>query len=90
MSNLAQLIAETTPPPLTGIKRGPDNQCFPLYGEGDHEDWQAVDALREGRTWRQVQEHVDALKGVTAPLNLEKFKYHWRRRCACWPTDLRR
>lgn len=90
MSKLASKIAANPAPPLSPVKRGPANACFPLYGAGDHEDWQAVDALREGRTWREVQEHVDQLAGVTTPLPLEKFKYHWRRRCFCWPVDLRR
>jgi hypothetical protein len=72
------------------VRRGPANACFPLYGAGDLEDWEAVEALCADRTWREVQQHVDGLAEVTKPLPLEKFRYHWRRRCFCWPEDLRR
>lgn len=90
MSKLAQQIASSTPPTAAPVKRGPNNACFPLYGAGDLEDWQEVERLREGRTWRQVQDHIDFLAGVEQRLPLEKFKYHWRRFCYCWPIDLRR
>lgn len=95
MSKLAQKI-QTSPPTAEVVRRGPANACFPLYGAGDLEDWNAVEAIRVGDddhkplTWRQVQEHVDSLAGVARPLPLEKFRYHWRRRCFCWPEDLRR
>ena len=90
MSKLASKIAQTAPPEATPVKRGPANACFPLYGAGDLEDWNEVERLRIGRTWRQVQEHIDPIAGVEKPLPLEKFRYHWRRMCFCWPADLRR
>lgn len=90
MSNLASKIAATPTPAAEPVKRGPDNCCFPLYGPGDLEDLAQVESLRVGRTWRQVQDHVDKLAGVEQRLPLEKFKYHWRRFCYCWPVDLRR
>lgn len=90
MSKLASKIQTTPAPDAKPVKRGPDNCCFPLYGAGDLEDAQAVDALRVGRTWRQVQEHVDKLVGIERHLPLDKFRYHWRRMCYCWPEDLRR
>ena len=90
MSKLAHKIAATPPPAANPVKRGPANACFPLYGAGDMEDWEVVEALREGRTWRQVQDHVDKIAGVSQRLPLEKFRYHWRRFCYCWPEDLRR
>lgn len=90
MSKLAQKIATTPAPPRSSTHRpGPANACHPLYGDGDIEDWQAVEALRSGRTWREVQTHVDEIAGVDRPLPLEKFRRHWRRRCFCWPEDLR-
>jgi hypothetical protein len=88
VSQLAQKIASLAPPAST-VRRGPPNTCFPLYGVGDLDDWEAVETLRVGRTWREVQAHVDELAGVANPLTLEKFRYHWRRRCFCWPEDLR-
>lgn len=96
MSKLASKIAAAPPPEVTANRRGPANSCFPLYGHGDLEDWEQVEALRispaggQLREWRHVQAHVDHVAGVTKPITLEKFKYHWRRRCFCWPVDLRR
>ncbi len=88
MSQLASKIA-STPVQATGVRRGPANVCHPVYGSGDMEDWQAIEDLRQTLTWREVQAHVDQVAGVTKPLPLEKFRYHWRRRCFCWPEDLR-
>ena len=93
MSKLAQKIAELPVPNSAPTLRGPKNACFPLYGEGDLEDWEAIEHLRIGPPeleWRAVQAHIDNLAGITKPLPLEKFRYHWRRRCPCWPEDLRR
>jgi hypothetical protein len=89
VSKLAKKIAasETVKVP---IRRGPLNVCLPVYGPGDLEDWQAVENVRaQGHDWRSVQAHVDRLAGVEKPLPLEKFRRHWRRRCFCWPEDLR-
>lgn len=91
MSKLAKKIADA---PVAAIptRPGPPNKCLPLYGVGDEEDWQAVEDLRNerGLDWRSVQAHVDQLAGVTQHLPLEAFRRHWRRRCFCWPEDLRR
>ena len=89
MSALAKKI-QKTPAPASSTRRGPANACYPLYGPGDLEDWEAIESLRENHTWREVQEHVDKLAGIETSLPLEKFRYHWRRRCFCWPEDLRR
>ncbi|MCD4535655.1 hypothetical protein LRP67_16300 [Nocardioides sp. cx-169] len=89
MSALAQKIA-TTPLPSERVRRGPANACFPLYGAGDLEDLGEIERLRESLTWREVQSHIDGLLDIAKPLPLEKFRYHWRRRCFCWPEDLRR
>lgn len=91
MSKLARKIA-TASILLEPSRKGPPNCCFPLYGAGDLEDWQAIEGLRaQGLDWRSVQVQVDELAGIEqGRLPLEKFKYHWRRRCFCWPVDLRR
>lgn len=91
MSKLAQKIAKS-PTTFAVTRRGPANKCFPLYGAGDLEDWEAVEALRNnsGLDWRTVQTHIDSLAGVERPLPLDVFRRHWRRRCFCWPEDLRR
>lgn len=90
MSKLAKKIA-TSPTSLERVRRGPANLCFALYGAGDLEDWEAIEGLRaQGFDWRQVQAHIDELADVKKPILLEKFRYHWRRRCFCWPEDLRR
>ena len=91
MSTLASKLADT-PALAGGVRRGPPNACYPLYGTGDLEDFEALEALRAqpGWTWREVQQRIDQIVGVDRPLPLEKFRYHWRRRCFCWPEDLRR
>ena len=90
MSALAKKIAEL-PLSITTPRRGPANTCFPIYGHGDLEDWEQIETLRaNGYEWRSVQSHVDNILGVERPLALAKFRYHWRRRCFCWPEDLRR
>lgn len=71
-------------------QHGPRNQCGPVYGPGDMDDWRAVDALRHRTSWAKVQEHVDRILGVTDPLPNDFFRYHWRRKCSCWPRDIRR
>lgn len=69
---------------------GPRNQCGPVYGPGNLEDWNAVEALRHRTSWALAQEHVDKALGVTDPLPNDYFRYHWRRKCACWPRKLRK
>ena len=83
MSALAQKLADA-PTPGT-VRRGPANQCLPLYGAGDLEDWEAVENLRQqGHDWRSVQTIVDQQLDIDKPLVLDKFRYHWRRKCFCW------
>lgn len=90
MSKLASKIA-ATPVVASGVRRGPANACFPLYGAGDLEDFEALETLRaSGLTWREAQAMVDSIVGNEKPIPLEKFRYHWRRMCFCWPEDLRR
>lgn len=98
MSKLAQKIATVRPadlPPRQTWRRGPVNQCYRLYGAGDLEDWEAIEVLRQGSLearplqWREVQREVDKGLGITRPLQIDKFRYHWKRKCYCWPEDLR-
>lgn len=93
MSKLAKKIAASAPPKAIPAQRGPANACYPIYGAGDLEDWEALEVLRKQGPrvleWREVQIHVDQLAGITKPLPLAKFKYHWRRMCYCWPEELR-
>jgi hypothetical protein len=100
VSKLAKKIApEGSTAPRRPRKPGPLGQCFQLYDVGDMEDWAAVDALRyekdsktkEPLGWRGAQARIDGILGITPGerLDLERFRYHWRRRCACWPKDLR-
>jgi hypothetical protein len=88
VSDLAAKIAETSPV-SNPVRRGPIGACS-IYPPGDLDDWNAVEALRASHlSWREVQTHIDDLLGVDRPIHLEKFRYHWRRRCACWPDHLR-
>lgn len=70
--------------------RGPAPACQAIYGEhANEENWQAVESLRTKSSWKFAQAKVDEMLGVDHPLPLEKFRYHWRRRCSCWPQDMR-
>lgn len=89
MSAAAQKLAAAAP---TGarIKRGPDNQCAPVY-EADLEDAEAIQEFRKrpGESWATAQTRWDEILGVSNRIPNDKFRYHWRRRCFCWPDDQR-
>lgn len=90
MSKLAEQLAAA---PATGVRlrRGPTNVCGPIYAP-DIEDAEAIDEFRNrpGESWATAQNRFDKLLGVEKPIPNDKFRYHWRRRCFCWPDDLRR
>lgn len=89
MSQLAGKLKAVETEPVR-VRRGPLNQCHSLYGDGDLDDFEAIQAKREaGLSWREVQELVDEQLGIEKPIGLEKFRYHFRRRCFCWPDELR-
>lgn len=89
MSAAAKKLA-SAPPSQQRIKRGPDNVCAPVY-EPDLEDAQAIDEFRRKPTesWATAQAMFDTLIGAEVKIPNDKFRYHWRRRCFCWPDDLR-
>jgi hypothetical protein len=89
MSKIAKKLA-TAPPTKARIRRGPSNICGPIY-EPDLEDAQAIDEFRHrpGESWATAQVMFDDLAGVTTHILNDKFRYHWKRRCWCWPDDLR-
>lgn len=63
----------------------PTTPCFPVYGWGDQEDYEAVERLRtSGAEWKQVQQIVDAYVENDSTLELNKFIRHWRKACSCW------
>lgn len=87
MSKLAAALP--TPETMTAIRlrRGPSGACD-VYGDGDIEDWAAVERLRIGSTWGQAQAEVDRVLGVK-PIDEGKFRYHWRLKCWHWTEDQR-
>lgn len=90
MSDLARKLA-TSPPSKERVQRGPRASCA-VYGAGDMEDWEAIDAFRHqpGESWATTQKRWDGFLGLDYPaVPNDKFRYHWRRRCFCWPDDLR-
>jgi tRNA G26 N,N-dimethylase Trm1 len=72
------------------IRRGPTNLCGPIY-EPDLEDAEAIQEFRRrpGESWATAQAMFDKLAGVKVRIPNDKFRYHWRRKCFCWPDDLR-
>lgn len=87
MSRLANLPSPEDVAAKGRIRRGPTGACD-VYGEGDLDDWRRVDGLRRKTSWAQAQREVDALLGVK-PIDGDKFRYHWNRRCWHWTTDQR-
>ena len=90
MSKLAAALPK--PDELDGPRRrkGPTGACD-IYGDGDLEDWAAVERLRLApNTWEIAQEHVDSALGITGTLDNDRFRYHWRRKCWHWTPEQRR
>lgn len=78
------------PPTGERIKRGPNNLCGSVY-KPDLEDAEAIDEFRNRpkESWATAQTRFDEILGVKVRIPNDKFRYHWRRRCFCWPDDLR-
>lgn len=90
MSKYASMLAAATPSGER-VRRGPANQCFGIY-EPDLEDAEAINEFRQraDQSWATAQVHFDGLAAVTRKIANDKFRYHWNRKCWCWPDDLRR
>ena len=87
---MSRLSAIPQPKPADPIRRGPQGECHGKYPGCDLEDWQEVERLRaHPSNWREAQRVVDRAFNVAEPIPNDKFRYHWRRRCFCWPADLR-
>ena len=87
--SLAAKLADIQPDTSGKPRRGPAPACERLYGPGNLEDWEAVENLRLAHTWAIAQKVVDKAAGVDKPIPGDKFRYHWRRKCSCWPEDVR-
>lgn len=89
MSSVAKKLAEAPSVPVR-IKRGPNNQCRGVY-EPDLEDAQAIDEFRHrpGQSWATAQTRFDELLKPSRHIPNDKFRYHWKRACFCWPDDQR-
>ena len=81
---LANIIVTDQP-----TRRGPLSECEGVYGPGNLEDWEAVEALRLRTSWVIAQKYVDETLGITSSIRNDRFRYHWRRKCSCWPRDVR-
>jgi hypothetical protein len=71
----------------TRIRRGPSGACD-IYGDGDLDDWRAVERLRIDTCWADAQRAVDETLGIK-PIDFDKFRYHWRRSCWHWTQEQR-
>ncbi len=88
MSDLAKSLAAITPAASERLRMGPTGACQGVY-PADLEDWGEVERIRKSETWRGTQRIVDAQLGIAGRVPNDKFRYHWRRKCWCWPDDLR-
>jgi hypothetical protein len=85
MSALAKKLPATVD---ERVRRGPSGVCD-VYGDGDLDDWRAVERLRLNASWAAAHRTVDDTLGITAPIDVDKFRYHWRRRCWHWTQEQR-
>ena len=82
MSSLAERLAEVE---VKKPRKTPRNECYPIYGYGDQQDWEALERLRDaGAEWAQIHEEVDSALGIENRISQYKFTRHWKRECACW------
>ena len=88
MSKLAASLSGLNPTVTERVRKGPQGACHGQYPI-DMDDWAEVERIRLETSWREAQRVVDAQLGLSEPLNNDKFRYHWRRRCQCWPVELR-
>lgn len=89
MSRLAAALSNATPAPAPErTTRGPIPTCDGKY-PADLDDWAEVQRLRRETSWRRAQITVDESLGIETPILNDKFRYHWNRRCQCWPVELR-
>lgn len=86
MSKLANKLP-TADAIATRVRRGPSGACD-IYGDGDLDDWRAVEKLRIDTCWADAQRAVDETLGAR-PIDADKFRYHWRRRCWHWTQEQR-
>ncbi len=93
MSKFAEKLAAAAPSTKRITQHGPTAKCRPLYGDGDLEDWEAITEFRHrnNESWRTAQDKWDSILGIDVDKQLtnDKFRYHWSRRCYCWPDSLR-
>lgn len=89
MSAAAKKLA-AAPPSTERVRRGPRNMCEGVY-EPDLEDAEAIHEFRHrpGESWKTAQAKYDDLTNPVRQIPNDKFRYHWHRRCQCWPEDLR-
>ena len=85
MSALANALSEVDPDDIPRTRKGPEGACAGRY-PADVEDWEQVEALRCKVTWKGAQVVVDDKLGLTTHVPNDVFRYHWRRKCSCWPV----
>lgn len=84
-------LAKKLPAPetvATRIRRGPTGECD-IYGDGDLEDWRAVQNLRRQTSWAIAQRAVDEALGLSKRIDNDKFRRHFRMKCWHWTQDQR-
>lgn len=88
MSQLAKKLPTPETIVTTRVRRGPTGLCD-IYGDGDLDDWRAVERLRHGPEcfWATAHREVDKLLGITSPIDPDKFRYHWNGRCWHWTPE---
>lgn len=71
------------------IRRGPTGECD-IYGDGDIEDWTAVQMLRLRKSWAVAHREVDKAERTKTPIEPHAFRYHWGGKCWHWTPAQKR
>ena len=87
MSKLAAMLPTPDQIERERSRPGRSGACD-VYGDGDIDDWRAVERIRLTAAWVTAQRTVDATLGIE-PVDPDKFRYHWRRKCWHWTTEQR-
>lgn len=90
MSKLANKLPRPNEVVTAKARKGPLGACD-VYGPGDLEDWAAVTRLRRApNTWADAQVAVDTAAGIATPINDDRFRYHWSKKCDHWTVEQKR
>jgi hypothetical protein len=72
-------------PSARTVKKGPPPVCE-IYGPGDDELHTVIERRKAEyqESWADIQRLVDHLLGIKTPIKIDRFRYHFTRKCDHW------